>query len=51
MPADGPAAYSAADRLLHRLAFSSPGLLQALADIEDRLYAQQIASIAIRPGW
>jgi hypothetical protein len=47
MPADGPSAYSAADRLLHRLAFSSPGLPQALADIEDRLYAKQLGVIAI----
>jgi hypothetical protein len=44
MAAEG---YSAADRLLHRLAFWSPGLQQALADIEDRLHARQLGSIAI----
>jgi hypothetical protein len=48
MPADGQSAYSAADRLLHRLAFSGPGLQQALADVEDRLYARQIGAIEIQ---
>jgi hypothetical protein len=39
--------YSALDRLLHKVAFSSPGAQVALADIEDRLHAQQLNEIPI----
>jgi hypothetical protein len=44
MAADG---FSFTDRLLHRLAFSSAGLQQALADIEDRLYAKRIGAVEV----
>jgi len=39
--------YSRTDRLLHRLAFSSQGIQLSLADIEDRVYKNQLAGITI----
>jgi hypothetical protein len=39
--------YSALDRLLHRIAFSSIGAQVSLADIEDRIYATQLADVSI----
>ena len=39
--------YSSLDRLLHRISFASGQLQTAIADIEDRLYADSLDSIAI----
>ena len=39
--------YSKADRILHRLAFSTIAVQKALADIEDRLHAARIAAVEI----
>ena len=39
--------YTRSDRLLHRLAFSSRGLQVSLADVEDRMYAQQLSGISV----
>ena len=39
--------YVMADRILHRLAFSTIAVQKALADIEDRLYTARIAAVEI----
>ena len=39
--------YSRLDRLLHRAAFSTGGLQVSLADVEDKLFAKQLADIRI----
>ena len=39
--------YSRADRILHRLAFSSIAVQKALADIEDRIHAARLAAVEI----
>ncbi len=39
--------YSRADRLLHRMAFASPGLQVSLADIEDRLHRTALSQVAL----
>ena len=39
------ARYAAADRLLHRLAFSTVGAQKALADIEDYIYTARLAAV------
>ena len=39
--------YSLADRILHRLAFSTIAVQKALADIEDRLHAARLAQVEI----
>ena len=48
MPADGfQNRYSLADRLLHRLAFSTIEAQKGLADMEDRIYAERFARVEI----
>jgi hypothetical protein len=39
--------YSGLDRILHRIAFASKGLQVALADLEDRTFAAQLANVSI----
>ena len=39
--------YSMADRILHRLAFSTIAVQKALADIEDRLHAARLAAVEL----
>lgn len=39
--------YSRADRLLHRMAFASPGLQVSLADIEDRLHRDALSQVDV----
>lgn len=39
--------YSWADRLLHRLAFSTGGLQVALADIEEQIFKKEISAISV----
>ena len=39
--------YSKADRILHRMAFSTVAIQRALADIEDRLHAARLAAVEI----
>jgi hypothetical protein len=41
--------YSALDRALHRLAFGAPGLQLAAADIESRLYREEIRAVEAGP--
>jgi len=41
------ASYSLLDRVLHRLAFSNIEIQKSLADIEDRIHATRVGSIAI----
>ena len=41
--------YSALDRALHRLAFGAPGLQLAAADIESRLYGEEIRAVEAGP--
>jgi len=40
--------YSRTERLLHKMAFSSWGLQASLADIEDRMFAQELAGIDVQ---
>jgi len=42
------APYSAADRLLHRIAFSGPGLQRGLAELEDTLFKREFAELPLR---
>lgn len=39
--------YSGLDRILHRIAFASKGVQVALADLEDRTFAAQLAKVSI----
>lgn len=39
--------YTRSDRLLHRLAFASSGLQVSLADIEDRVFAEQLSAVSV----
>jgi hypothetical protein len=43
----GPESYTALDRLLHRVAFRSTTAQLALADLEDRMFARQLADCRI----
>lgn len=40
--------YSALDRLLHRLAFASPSIQVAVADMEDQLFAAELEGIDVQ---
>jgi hypothetical protein len=42
-------AYSGTDQITHKLAFSGPGIQLTAADIEDRLFANQIREIEDQP--
>ena len=42
-------AYSSADQITHKLAFSGPGIQLTAADIEDRLFAKKISEIEDQP--
>jgi hypothetical protein len=42
-------AYSGADQIIHKLAFSGPSIQLTAADIEDRLFAKQIREIEDQP--
>lgn len=42
-------AYSSTDQLVHKLAFSGPGIQLTAADIEDRLFAKKIGEVEDQP--